>query len=122
MLGVNRIPLGVSRFLHQLHPRLLQQAVGFRVIASRTRQHAVFPTGTATTRSWDDVIDRQLIRLRLATTILTHESVTLEQVATTERDGGRGQTIEPSQRDHFRNSKPLADRSDAWLILIRLQG
>lgn len=122
MLRVNRIPLGVSRLLHQLHPSLLQRAIRFRVIAASTRQHAVLPAGTTATRTRRDVIDGQLIRLRLATTILTHEPVTLEQVATAERNRRRWQAIELSQRDHFRDSKPLANRPDERLIVIRLQG
>ena len=71
----------------QHHAGLARRAVGLALVARHACQHAVRPARHATLRPRHDVVDRQLVRARLAAAVLADVAVALENVAAAERHG-----------------------------------
>ena len=67
------------------------------------------------------MVNRQRVILRLATAVLTHKLITLEQIASTESDTCIGQPIVTGQRDDFRDAYLLRYRLDERLIVFWLK-
>jgi hypothetical protein len=67
------------------------------------------------------MIDRQLGWPRLGAAILAGELISLVQVATAERDGLFGDTIEPTQYDNFGNTQDETTRANHFRATPGLQ-
>ena len=120
MPRVNGTPYRPNGLFLQPHACLLWRLVCLAMIALKTSQHAVLPRRTTAVRTRHHVVDRQLVLSRTLVAILTRVAISLEQVASAERNRRRRQLAETGQRNDFRNTDPLRYRLDEWLIAAGL--
>ena len=112
-------PMWLDRRLAKPHVGFFRQVVSLAMVATQASQDTVLPSRLTTSRTRQNVVDRQFTGNRLHAAVLAREPVSLEDVAPVECDCRLRQPVKANQRDDLRNAKTLLNGPDAWIAIFR---
>jgi len=116
-----RPPFRPLRLADEMQPSLVRRAIGLPGITRDTGTDDIFPCGWPPAVTWDDMVEVQVLPIKLAAAVLAGVLVALEDVVPGKLHFLLGDAIEEHQQDHPGNPDAKGNRVNTLRMRLLLR-